>query len=217
MTLYLLDGQTILVSENARAVHDSQGKLLYYEGTVSNVTERKMAQEALKFQRKQMEQLLLNILPAQIAQRLQQEQRAIADSFDDVSVLFANLVGFTEFCSNVSPIELVNFLNLIFSKFDQLTQKHHLEKIKTIGDAYMVVGGLLIQLDKHLEAIANMGLDMQVSFANLCDRLEKPLNLRVGIHVRPVIAGVIGQTKFIYDLWGDTALLHESSDRQKLP
>ncbi|NET15218.1 MAG: response regulator [Okeania sp. SIO1H6] len=201
---YRKDGQTIWVSENARAVHDSQGKLLYYEGTVSNVTERKMAQEALKFQRKQMEQLLLNILPAQIAQRLQQEQRAIADSFDDVSVLFADLVGFTEFCSNVSPIELVNFLNLIFSEFDQLTEKHNLEKIKTIGDAYMVVGGLLVQLDNHLEAIANMALDMQISFDRLCDRLGTALTLRIGIHVGPVVAGVIGQTKFIYDLWGDT-------------
>ncbi|NEQ77033.1 MAG: response regulator [Okeania sp. SIO2C9] len=202
--IYRKDGQTIWISENARAVHDSQGKLLYYEGTVSDITERKMAQEALKFQQEQMEQLLLNILPAKIAQRLQQEQRAIADSFDDVSVLFADLVGFTEFCSNVSPVELVNFLNLIFSEFDRLTKKHRLEKIKTIGDAYMVVGGLLIQLDKHLEAIANMGLDMQVSFDDLCDRLEKPLTLRIGIHVGPVVAGVIGQTKFIYDLWGDT-------------
>ncbi|MDY7008039.1 MAG: adenylate/guanylate cyclase domain-containing protein [Cyanobacteriota bacterium] len=202
--VYRKDGEPIWISENARAVHDSQGKLLYYEGTVSDVTERKMAQEAVKFQQKQMEELLLNILPAQIAQRLQEEQKAIADSFDDVSVLFADLVGFTEFCSNVSPIELVDFLNLIFSEFDRLAEKHSLEKIKTIGDAYMVVGGLLVQLDNHLEAIANMALDMQVSFANLCDRLEKPLTLRIGIHVGPVVAGVIGQTKFIYDLWGDT-------------
>ncbi|NER08678.1 MAG: PAS domain S-box protein, partial [Okeania sp. SIO3C4] len=202
--VYRKDGEAIWISENARAVHDSQGKLLYYEGTISDVTERKMAQEAVKFQQKQMEELLLNILPAQIAQRLQEEQRAIADSFDDVSVLFADLVGFTEFCSNVSPIEIVNFLNLIFSEFDRLTEKHSLEKIKTIGDAYMVVGGLLVQLDNHLQAIANMALDMQVSFANLCDRLEKPLTLRIGIHVGPVVAGVIGQTKYIYDLWGDT-------------
>ncbi|NEO57123.1 MAG: response regulator [Okeania sp. SIO3B5] len=202
--VYRKDRQTIWISENARAVYDSQGKLLYYEGTVSDITARKMAQEALKFQQQQMEQLLLNILPAKIAKRLQEEQRAIADSFDDVSVLFADLVGFTEFCSNVSPIELVNFLNLIFSKFDQLTKKHCLEKIKTIGDAYMVVGGLLVQQDNHLEAIANMALDMQVSFEHLCDRLGTALTLRIGIHVGPVVAGVIGQTKFIYDLWGDT-------------
>ncbi|GGA12960.1 adenylate/guanylate cyclase domain-containing protein [Okeania sp. KiyG1] len=202
--VYCKDGHTIWVSENARAVHNSQGKLLYYEGTVSDITDRKIAQEALKFQQQQMEQLLLNILPAKIAKRLQQEDRAIADSFDDVSVLFADLVGFTEFCSNVSPIELVNFLNLIFSKFDQLTKKHRLEKIKTIGDAYMVVGGLLVQQDNHLEAIANMALDMQVSFDHINARLRKPLTLRIGIHVGPVVAGVIGQTKFIYDLWGDT-------------
>ena len=202
--VYRKDGSTFWVSENARAVYDSQGKLLYYEGTVSDIDERKMAQEALKFQQQQMEQLLLNILPAKIARRLQEEQKAIADSFDDVSVLFADLVGFTEFCSNVSPIDLVNFLNLIFSKFDQLTQKHRLEKIKTIGDAYMVVGGLLVEQDNHLEAIANMALDMQTCLDRINARLGKPLTLRIGIHVGPVVAGVIGQTKFIYDLWGDT-------------
>ncbi len=202
--IYRKDGQTIWISENARAVHDSQGKLLYYEGTVSNVTERKLAQEALQFQQRQTQQLLLNILPAKIAKRLQQGQRAIADSFDDVSVLFADLAGFTEFCSHISPTELVDFLNLIFSQFDILAQKHRLEKIKTIGDAYMVVGGLPIPRENHLEVIANMALDMQTNLGKLCDRLGTSFNLRIGIHVGPVVAGVIGQTKFIYDLWGDT-------------
>ncbi|MGB3511982.1 MAG: adenylate/guanylate cyclase domain-containing protein [Microcoleaceae cyanobacterium] len=202
--VYRKDGQTIWISESARAVYNSHGKLLYYEGTVSNVTERKLAQEALKFQQQQTQQLLLNILPATIAKRLQQEQKAIADSFDDVSVLFADLVGFTEFCSNISPTNLVEFLNLIFSQFDRLAQKHNLEKIKTIGDAYMVVGSLPIPLENHLEAIANMALDMQASLDALSDRLGKALGLRIGIHVGPVVAGVIGQTKFIYDLWGDT-------------
>ncbi|NET45123.1 adenylate/guanylate cyclase domain-containing protein [Okeania sp. SIO2B3] len=202
--VYCKDGNTIWISENARAVNDSQGKLLYYEGTVSNITERKIAQEALKFQKQQMQQLLLNILPAKIAQRLQTGARSIADSFDDVSVLFADLVGFTEFCSNVSAIELVDFLNLIFSEFDQLAQKYRLEKIKTIGDAYMVVGGLLIQQEDHLQAIANMALEMQACLERICVQQQTSLTLRIGIHVGPVVAGVIGQTKFIYDLWGDT-------------
>ncbi|GGA13137.1 adenylate/guanylate cyclase domain-containing protein [Okeania sp. KiyG1] len=202
--VYRKDGNTMWISENARAVHDSQGKLLYYEGTVSNISERKIAQEALKLQKQQMQELLLNILPAKIAQRLQKGARAIADSFDDVSVLFADLVGFTEFSSNVSPIELVELLNLIFSEFDQLTQKHRLEKIKTIGDAYMVVGGLLIKQEEHLQAITNMALEMQACLDRICIQQQTSLTLRIGIHVGPVVAGVIGQTKFIYDLWGDT-------------
>ena len=202
--IYRQDGQIIWISENARVVHDCQEKLLYYEGTVTNITERKVAQEALKFQKQQMQQLLLNILPAKIAQRLQTGARAIADNYNDVSVLFADLVGFTEFCSKVSPIQVVDFLNLIFSEFDQLAQKYDLEKIKTIGDAYMVVGGLIIKSKHHLEAIANMALDMQTSLDRICAQKETALTLRIGIHVGPVIAGVIGRTKFIYDLWGDT-------------
>ncbi|MDY7007680.1 MAG: adenylate/guanylate cyclase domain-containing protein [Cyanobacteriota bacterium] len=202
--VYCKDGNTIWISENARAVKDSQGKLLYYEGTVSNITERKIAQEALKLQKQQMQELLLNILPAKIAKRLQTGARAIADSFDDVSVLFSDLVGFTEFCSNVSATELVDFLNLIFSEFDQLAQKYRLEKIKTIGDAYMVVGGLLIRQEDHLQAIANMALEMQVCLDRICVQQQISLTLRIGIHVGPVVAGVIGKTKFIYDLWGDT-------------
>ncbi|MDJ0555866.1 MAG: adenylate/guanylate cyclase domain-containing protein [Microcoleaceae cyanobacterium MO_207.B10] len=202
--VYCKNGQTIWISESARAVYDSQGRLLYYEGTVSNITERKLVQEALRCQQLQTQQLLLNILPATIAERLQQEQRAIAESFDDVSVLFADLVGFTEFCSNISPTKLVEFLNLIFSEFDELTQNHDLEKIKTIGDAYMVVGGLPVVQDDHLEAIADMALDMQTSLDALCEQIGTAFSLRIGIHVGPVVAGVIGQTKFIYDLWGDT-------------
>ncbi|MGB3514521.1 MAG: adenylate/guanylate cyclase domain-containing protein, partial [Microcoleaceae cyanobacterium] len=202
--VYCKDGNTIWISENARAVNNSQGKLLYYEGTVSNITDRKIAQEALKFQQQQMQQLLLNILPAQIAQRLQTGAKAIADSFDDVSVLFADLVGFTEFSSNVSAIELVNLLNLIFSEFDQLAQKYRLEKIKTIGDAYMVVGGLLIKQEDHLQAIANMALEMQTCLDRICVQKQTSLTLRIGIHVGSVVAGVIGKTRFIYDLWGDT-------------
>ncbi|NEO58724.1 MAG: PAS domain S-box protein [Okeania sp. SIO3B5] len=202
--VYRKDGNTMWISENARAVNDSQGRLLYYEGTVSDITERKIAQEALKLQKQQMQELLLNILPDKIAQRLQAGARAIADSFDDVSVLFSDLVGFTEFSSNVSAIELVDFLNLIFSEFDQLAQKYRLEKIKTIGDAYMVVGGLLIKQEDHLQAIANMALEMQACLDRICIQQQTSLALRIGIHVGPVVAGVIGKTKFIYDLWGDT-------------
>ena len=198
------DGRRIWVSENVRAVRDSKGELLYYEGTVSDITERKLAQEALKFQQEQSEKLLLNILPKPIAERLKAKQSTIADSFADVSVLFADIVGFTELSARMSPTELVKRLNVIFSHFDQLAEKYGVEKIKTIGDAYMVVGGLPMPRDDHAEAIAQMALGMQAKIAKLCADTGEKLAIRVGINSGPVVAGVIGVSKFTYDLWGDT-------------
>ena len=198
------DGRRIWVSENVRAVRDSKGELLYYEGTVSDITERKLAQEALKVQQEQSEKLLLNILPKPIAERLKAQQSTIADSFADVSVLFADIVGFTELSARMSPTELVKRLNVIFSHFDQLAEKYGVEKIKTIGDAYMVVGGLPMPRDDHAEAIAQMALGMQAKIAKLCADTGEKLAIRVGINSGPVVAGVIGVSKFTYDLWGDT-------------
>ena len=198
------DGRRIWVSENVRAVRDAKGELIYYEGTVSDITERKLAQEALKFQQEQSEKLLLNILPKPIAERLKAEQSTIADSFADVSVLFADIVGFTELSARMSPTELVKRLNVIFSHFDQLAEKYGVEKIKTIGDAYMVVGGLPMPRDDHAEAIAQMALGMQAKIAKLCADTGEKLAIRVGINSGPVVAGVIGVSKFTYDLWGDT-------------
>ena len=198
------DGRRIWVSENVRAVRDAKGELLYYEGTVSDITERKLAQEALKVQQEQSEKLLLNILPKPIAERLKAKQSTIADSFADVSVLFADIVGFTELSARMSPTELVKRLNVIFSHFDQLAEKYGVEKIKTIGDAYMVVGGLPMPRDDHAEAIAQMALGMQAKIAKLCADTGEKLAIRVGINSGPVVAGVIGVSKFTYDLWGDT-------------
>ncbi|MGL5061465.1 MAG: adenylate/guanylate cyclase domain-containing protein [Microcoleus sp.] len=198
------DDRTIWVSENVRAVRDSTGALLYYEGTVSDITERKLAQEALKIQQEQSEALLLNILPKRIAERLKQEQSTIADSFAQVSVLFADIVGFTELSARKSPTELVQQLNVIFSHFDQLAEKYGVEKIKTIGDAYMVVGGLPTPRDDHAEAIAKMALGMQEKIARLSAETGEKLAIRIGINSGPVVAGVIGVSKFTYDLWGDT-------------
>ena len=198
------DGRRIWVSENVRAVRDSKGELIYYEGTVSDITERKLAQEALKVQQEQSEKLLLNILPKPIAERLKAKQSTIADSFADVSVLFADIVGFTELSARMSPTELVKRLNVIFSHFDQLAEKYGVEKIKTIGDAYMVVGGLPMPRDDHAEAIAQMALGMQAKIAKLCADTGEKLAIRVGINSGPVVAGVIGVSKFTYDLWGDT-------------
>lgn len=215
--IYRKDGEKIWISENARAVRDAHGQLLYYEGTVSNITARKLAQEALKYQKEQTERLLLNILPKPIAERLQEKPQIIADSFSEVTVLFADLVGFTDFSAQKSPTELVEFLNLIFSKFDLLSQQHGLEKIKTIGDAYMVVGGLPTYRADHAEAIARMALDMQASLDSVNHNLGQSFCLRIGINIGPVVAGVIGLTKFIYDLWGDTVNVASRMESSGIP
>jgi PAS domain S-box-containing protein len=202
--VYRKDGSSIWVSENSRAVRDSTGVLLYYEGTLSNITPRKLAREALRYLHNQSEELLLNILPEPIAQRLKFQQTTIADSFEAVSVLFADIVGFTEFAARTSPKQLVEILNLIFSKFDQLAERHGLEKIKTIGDAYMVVAGVPTPRPDHAEAIAQMALDMQTEMVRVAEETGEAFKLRIGINSGSVVAGIIGIKKFIYDLWGDT-------------
>jgi adenylate cyclase len=160
--------------------------------------------EQLRIEQEKSERLLLSILPKPIADRLKQEQKTIADRVEDVSVLFADIVGFTELWSRIPPTELVELLNEIFSNFDRLTQIHGLEKIKTIGDAYMVVGGLPIPDPNHVDAIARMALDMQREMAKFNAGDREPFSIRIGINTGPVVAGVIGTNKFIYDLWGDT-------------
>jgi PAS domain S-box-containing protein len=202
--VYRKDGSVIWTSNNARAVFDEDNNLEYYEGTVQDVTERKRAEEALKDEQQRAERLLLNILPAAIAEQLKQSPRLIANRFEDVTILFADIVDFTGLSARVSPTELVDLLNDIFSNFDQLADYHHLEKIKTIGDAYMVVGGLPTPKHNHISAIAEMALAMQARIAQFQRDDGRPFQLRIGINTGPVIAGVIGMKKFIYDLWGDT-------------
>lgn len=158
----------------------------------------------IEIERNKAEKLLLNILPQAIAGRLKQESSTIAESFTEASILFADIAGFTQLSTKISPIELVNLLNQIFSEFDELAVKHGLEKIKTIGDAYLVVGGLPNPRIDHAEAIAEMALDMQAKIAHFRTRQGEPFMIRIGINSGPVVAGVIGLRKFIYDLWGDT-------------
>jgi PAS domain S-box-containing protein len=202
--VYRKDGSIIWISEAARAVRDRQGNLLFYEGTVADITARKQAEEALRLEQEKSELLLLNILPKPIADRLKRNPQSIADSFADVTVLFADLVNFTGLSEQISPTELVMRLNRIFSAFDVLAEKHGLEKIKTIGDAYMVVGGLPTLKPDHAEAIAQMALDMLSEIARFNAVNNEAFNIRIGINSGPVVAGVIGIKKFIYDLWGDT-------------
>ncbi len=160
--------------------------------------------EKLEIEQEKSERLLLNILPKPIAERLKKGQSIIAESFSDVSILFADIVGFTDLSARTSPIALVHLLNEIFSQFDLLADQHGLEKIKTIGDAYMVVGGLPKPRPDHAEAIAQMAIDIQAAILNFQQQHDNDIMIRIGINSGPVVAGIIGTRKFIYDLWGDT-------------
>ncbi|OCR00525.1 adenylate cyclase [Oscillatoriales cyanobacterium USR001] len=162
------------------------------------------ALEQLEIEQEKSERLLLNVLPKPIADRLKYEPGTIADSFDNVTVLFADIANFTKLSSRISATELVKLLNEIFSSFDWLAMQHGLEKIKTIGDAYMVVGGLPNPRQDHAEAIAEMALDMQQAIIRFNEKYNDTLSIRIGINTGSVVAGVIGTKKFIYDLWGDT-------------
>jgi len=202
--VYRQDRLIIWISENIRTVKDADGTLLYYEGTVADITERRKTEDALRHAREQSERLLLNILPQAIAERLKKSNSTIAESFEEVTVMFADLVDFTKYSAQTSPTELVEMLNVIFSTFDQLAQQHHVEKIKTIGDAYMAVAGLPTPCSDHAQAIAQMALDMQEAIAKYNADTGQAFKIRIGINSGPVVAGVIGIKKFSYDLWGDT-------------
>ncbi|WP_293342742.1 adenylate/guanylate cyclase domain-containing protein [Microcoleus sp. CAWBG58] len=162
------------------------------------------AYQQLELEQAKSEQLLLNVLPAAIVLRLKDNEHNIAESFGEVTVMFADIVGFTELSSRISATAVVKVLNDIFSAFDHLADRHGLEKIKTIGDAYMVVGGLPTPREDHAEAVANMAIDMLQEIRFLSLNHSEPFSIRIGISSGPVVAGVIGLKKFIYDLWGDT-------------
>jgi class 3 adenylate cyclase len=143
-------------------------------------------------------------LPKAVAEQLKHNQGIIAESFAEATVLFADIVDFTHISAHRSAIDMVNLLNQIFSAFDFLAELHGLEKIKTIGDSYMAVGGIPIPSSDHAEAIADMALDMQIAIAKFNHETGESFSIRIGISTGPVVAGVIGTRKFIYDLWGDT-------------
>jgi adenylate cyclase len=179
------------------AFYVEQGIYLFWTGIISvfsvylyeKLTKKEFrARQELEISQQQSEKLLLNILPEMIATQLKQSQSTIADNFLAVSVLFADIVGFTELSTRTSPAKLVELLNEIFCLFDELAERHGVEKIKTIGDAY----------------IANMALDMQLALAQFNQANNQSFRIRIGISTGPVVAGVIGLKKFAYDLWGDT-------------
>ncbi|MGE5460793.1 MAG: adenylate/guanylate cyclase domain-containing protein [Solirubrobacterales bacterium] len=158
------------------------------------------------------ERLLLNVLPAPVARRLKQREQVIADRFEEATVLFADLVGFTPLATDLSPERLVEVLDEVFSSFDALAQERGLEKIKTIGDAYMVAGGVPTARADHREAVLDMAFEMLEVV-----RDRNGLELRIGVDSGPVVAGVIGRRKFIYDLWGDTVNTASRMESQGVP
>lgn len=183
------------------------------------IQQSQLYRELIESQEK-TQKLLLNILPESIAKRLQAESTGdlvIADHFPNVSVLFADMVGFTKLASKISPIELILKLNSIFSEFDKLTEDYGLEKIKTIGDGYMVASGLPIPRDDHADAIVQIAIAMQQAMARLNTQTPEFHSLRIGIHSGPVVAGVIGTKKFSYDLWGDTVNTASRRSQYSLP
>lgn len=174
---------------------------------VGNAVYAKRLHDQLQAEKEKSEQLLLNILPKPIAERMKQGETNIADSHPDITVLVADLVGFTTLSIHISPEQVVHLLNEIFSAFDHLVAKHGLEKIKTIGDAYMVAGGISEPRQPHVEAMAGLALDMQEEIKRLNREYETSVRLRIGICTGPVVAGVIGHSRFAYDLWGETVNL----------
>ena len=173
--------------------------------------------EALAREKAKSDRLLHSMLPASIADRLRDEPRVIADAFEDATVVFADIVGFTPIGSDMAPGDLVTVLNELFGRFDELAVRHKLEKIKTIGDGYMAVGGVPVPLADHADCAVRFALDVQVATDQLAAELGMPLRVRVGIHTGPLVAGVIGRDKLAYDLWGDTVNVASRMESQGLP
>jgi class 3 adenylate cyclase len=160
---------------------------------------------ALASEQRRSESLLLNVLPRRIAAHLKEApDRTLAERFDSATVLFCDIVGFTELSAQLSAEDLVRRLDEVFTRFDELAGELGLEKIKTIGDAYMVAGGIPSRREEHVFAVCEMALRMRTRIEEISSRLPQPLRVRIGIHTGPVVAGVIGRKKFIYDVWGDT-------------
>jgi guanylate cyclase len=182
------------------------------------VEQRERARVALEAEQERSERLLLNVLPAPIAARLKTEHGVIAEHFDEVTVLFADLVGFTERVEDMPPTELITLLDRIFSAFDRVAEVEGVEKIKTIGDAYMVAGGLPERRPDHLQSIARTALAMRREIADIASTSGYDwLAVRIGIDTGPAVAGVVGRRKFIYDLWGDMVNTASRMESHGLP
>jgi PAS domain S-box-containing protein len=215
--IYRRDGTTIWISENVRTVKDDSGSIQYYEGSVRDITQQRVMEEELRQQRQASERLLLNILPQPIAEQLKRGKRIIADRFPEATVLFADIVNFTQFSAQIPPEDIITLLNQVFSEFDRLVHRFQLEKIKTIGDAYMVVGGVPTPKEDHIGRVIDLAMEMMQAVTSFRTPCGNPVQLRIGIHTGPVVAGVISKHRFSYDLWGDTVNVASRMESQGLP
>jgi class 3 adenylate cyclase len=175
------------------------------------------AEAELQIAHQKSETLLTNILPGAIADRLKRTNETIAEGFTEASILFADIEGFTPFSQRVTPVEVVHLLNNVFLRFDSLVEQYRLEKIKTIGDAYMVAAGIPVKRSDHAEALADFALAMRLAFAEYNREHNANLRLRIGINSGPVVAGVIGRLRFLYDLWGDAVNTASRMESQGVP
>jgi len=190
--------------------------------TVAFVLERSkriafLAQRELTAERERSDDLLHNILPKSIAKRLRENPTAIAESADEATVLFADIVGFTQFSAELPPDEVVELLDLLFGKFDDLCEERGIEKVKTIGDAFMAVAGIPQHDPDHAASIVELAFDMQRAATAIAPLWPTDLMLRIGIASGPVVAGVIGRKRFAYDLWGDTVNTASRMESHGLP
>jgi class 3 adenylate cyclase len=181
------------------------------------VTSIREKTEIIEQKNRENERLLLNILPGPIADRLRGGETRIADSFADVTVLFADLVGFTRLSAKTPPHELVDMLNDLFTRFDGSARRHGVEKIKTIGDAYMAVAGLPTPYPDHTRRIVMLAIEILEHMRDFRMETGSDLSIRIGINCGPVVAGVIGSSKFIYDLWGDTVNVASRMESHGIP
>jgi adenylate cyclase len=171
---------------------------------VGNAVYTKHLHDQLQAEQEKSEQLLLNILPHQIAERMKNGETNIADRYADATVLIADLVNFTSLSAYIDPWQIVQLLNEVFSAFDDLVEKGELEKIKTMGDSYMVVGGIPVRPSDHVDAMAELAINMRDEIARFNHQYDTSIRLRIGISTGEVVAGVIGRKKFAYDVWGET-------------
>ncbi len=181
------------------------------------VRQREAAIVALDAAHRRSEELLRNILPEPIAERLKDGETVVADAHPAVTVLFADIVDFTRYADQTAPAEVVRVLDLVFRAFDDIADRYGLEKIKTIGDAYLLVGGLPDARPDHVEAVARAALDLVAASRSVTIDPGTPLQIRVGIDTGPVVAGVIGRRKFSYDLWGDTVNTASRMESSSVP
>ena len=166
------------------------------------VGERTKAEARLKKAHRQSHELVLNILPQAVVADLQRSEHGVsAKHFSEATVLFADIVNFTQLADSIDAGQLVDLLNIVFTRFDALAEQHALEKIKTVGDAYMAVSGVPLPQEDHLQAAARLALAMHGAMEALSEQLGRDLSLRIGLHTGSLVAGVIGRKKFAYDVW----------------